>query len=455
MFRRRWSSLPADPVFPSNLTDLGYCIVNDEIRSIENTDYYFKYFSYKNERWNERQRFAFNEAVCRIIREHLTTDLGLRSVPLPLGTPTTSPHVPILVSPSLQDASRVVLIFGESAQELGVISHRVIGRAGGIAKGSMISLVPGLRAQRASAAADDDGGDGASHPPGVVLANCGELWWWPEGGKGLTPQARHGVPMASCVLLGRYHERERNEIEGNRTVWEHVRCVFESVLLGGLAKDGVKVDVIAVGDAADEVEAYLNDDEVWERVGKMMSCLVVVGGMYSSAEFKCEGFAKFMDERARAYVIHNTPVGTPIAGSGGNPRAVGFTSFGCPVYSAGPAAAMTELMLIEVQSSVLQWIQEVATAGEAYKNDVIEVYVDEVQEVDDTWGDYQSDPGKEDDKGEATAADGAVKKKGEKSEKELGPGARDAQGSGHVTGLDKGVQHLELDDSGGGGNDKA
>jgi hypothetical protein len=32
----------------------------DEIRSIEDPDYYFKYFLTKNERWNERQRFAFN-----------------------------------------------------------------------------------------------------------------------------------------------------------------------------------------------------------------------------------------------------------------------------------------------------------------------------------------------------------------------------------------------------------
>lgn len=32
----------------------------DEIRSIENPDYYFKYYLTKNERWNERHRFAFD-----------------------------------------------------------------------------------------------------------------------------------------------------------------------------------------------------------------------------------------------------------------------------------------------------------------------------------------------------------------------------------------------------------
>lgn len=37
-----------------------YINEKDEIRSIENPNYYFKYFISRNERYNERQRFAFN-----------------------------------------------------------------------------------------------------------------------------------------------------------------------------------------------------------------------------------------------------------------------------------------------------------------------------------------------------------------------------------------------------------
>lgn len=33
---------------------------DDEIRSIEDPKSYFKFFLYKNERYNERQRFAMN-----------------------------------------------------------------------------------------------------------------------------------------------------------------------------------------------------------------------------------------------------------------------------------------------------------------------------------------------------------------------------------------------------------
>jgi alanine dehydrogenase len=104
--------------------------------------------------------------------------------------------------------------------------------------------------------------------------------------------------MASAVHLGRYHDAKVNEVPGNRTVREHVRGVFEAVVLlgGGMVSKEAKVDVIALGDTADVVEGYLDDDKVWEKVGRRLGCLVTLGGCYSSKEFKCEGFKRFMAE---------------------------------------------------------------------------------------------------------------------------------------------------------------
>lgn len=62
-------------------------------------------------------------------------------------------------------------------------------------------------------------------------------------------------------------------------------------------------------------------------------------------------------------------------------------------------------MMIETQPSVLNWMQQVAMEGVAYKNDVIEIYGDDVDEVDDTWGEYQSMPIEENGKGEAKTED--------------------------------------------------
>ncbi|KAK4239149.1 hypothetical protein C8A03DRAFT_32764 [Achaetomium macrosporum] len=390
MFRRRWSGLPADPVFAADLKELGYFINDvDEIRSIEDSDYYFKYFLTKNARWNERQRFAFNDAVTKIIRTRLTTTENFTTVPLPLGTPPSQPHVPIMISPKLSSATRVVLLVGEPCQSLGVLAHRVICGRGGITRGSVLGLVQGLKAQQSSAA------DPA--PPGVVLANTGELWWWPEGTRGLTPIERHQVPMSSAVNYGRRHDPKTNEVPGNRTVAEHVKGVFEAVVMGNMLNKEAKVDVIAVGDAADVVEAYLDDDKVWEKVGGRLGCLVVMGGFYSSANFKCEGFRQFMKERARAYIIHHTPLDTPIAGSGGNPGAAAFTSYGCPVYSAGDTK-VTETMLIDAQPAVLSWIQRVALEGDVYKNEEMEIFGEEgtgitAEALDSPWTDAAEENG--------------------------------------------------------------
>jgi hypothetical protein len=276
----------------------------DEIRSIQNPDYYFKYFLTKNERWNERQRFAMNgglnlqaafdqeteplaEAIAKIISSRLDAE-GLTTITLPLGTPKAKPHVPIRISSDLHARStRVVLLFGESAQEFGVLAHRVIGGPGGITKGSVLSFVQALKAQQSSATDPS--------PPGIILTNPGELWWWPEGKRGLTPTGRHSIPFSSAVHYGVYHDPDKNEIPENRTIAEHVACVLESVV-ETLVNKMAKLDVIAIGDVAEAVEEYLNDHAVWERIGHRMNTLVVLGGFYNSANFKCEGFKQFMSE---------------------------------------------------------------------------------------------------------------------------------------------------------------
>ncbi|KAL2158354.1 hypothetical protein VTH06DRAFT_4402 [Thermothelomyces fergusii] len=279
-------------------TLVGYFINDiDEIRSIENHDYYFKYYLTKNERWNERHRFAFDEAVRREIHRRLDAQ-GFTSIPLPLGTPAAEAHVPIRTTPDLAGASRVVLLFGEPCQPLGV--------------------------------------------------------------------------------------------PGNRTVGEHVRTVFEAILGAGLVDEKAKLDVIAVGNTVEEVVNYLDDDEVWGVAGGRLGCMVVLGGCYNAKKFRCEGFTRFVAERARAYVIHHAPLDTPVAGPEGSPDTAGCTSYGCPVFSAG-AAKETETMLIEAQPAVLKWMQEVAMEGEAYKNPVVEISGDSdggvtAEEANSWWG---------------------------------------------------------------------
>ncbi|RYP20002.1 hypothetical protein DL765_003051 [Monosporascus sp. GIB2] len=397
MFRRKWSGLPADPAFPSDLKKLGYFInEDDEVRSIENPDYYFKYFLSRNERYNERQRFAMNQALEEEIHKRLT-NLGLEKIPLPLGTPTTAddgttttttaPHVPIFVSADIAQKSRVVLIFGESFQDLGVLAHRVVGGPGGVNKGSMVSIVYSLQQQRSSPA------DAAA--PGVILANTGQLLWCPSAGRVLTRHAFDAAPMKSAVHEGRLVDEHRNRVPGNRGVAEHVRYVFESVVPAFVdARKEAQIDVVAVGDAAEAVERYLDGEAVWARWRNRVSCFANVGGYYPTWELKCEGFKQFLRDKARSYVPSLEPLNTALSGPDGNPHTATFTALGSPVFSGG-TPHFTELLLVEGGSAVLDFLQEVALSHSSadYRNPEFHVTYRDLRaedQEDEDWSNWRS-----------------------------------------------------------------
>lgn len=267
-------------------------------------------------RHNDCQRFAFNTAVeLQLIHPRLEA-LGLTKLPLPLGTPTTEPHVPIFVSPDLKSKKRIVLIVGESEQELGVIAHRVIGGAGGVDKGSMVHIAKALlqnghdqnkhQAEDGNHADDTTGGDDPG--PGIILANTGELWWWPKGGRGLTPRGAQGAPMRSAVHWGRFRDdgaqggASPNTVPRNGSPAAHVRCVFEQVVGNTdlVAADAV-VQVVGVGDGATAVQRVLDAD--WERFGGRVGCLAMCGGGLDAGSLRDDGFKKFLREVSLSFPV--------------------------------------------------------------------------------------------------------------------------------------------------------
>ncbi|KAJ9155322.1 Arb2 domain-containing protein [Pleurostoma richardsiae] len=398
MFRRRWSGLPEDPTFPTDLKELGYFVNDeDEVRSIADPKFYFKYLLSRNERWNDRQRFAFNGAVVDLIQARLEAQ-GLTKVFLPFDDDaktrseatdpekqngTTSalqrPRVPIFASVDIATKSRVVLIFGETAQELGVLAHRVASGPGGVAKGSMVSVVSSILGQRST---PED-----PSPPGVVLANTGELWWWPEGGRALSDRMRQGAPMRSAVHLGRFYDPASNAVPRNETPARHVEYVFEEVV-PRMVNPEAKIDVIGVGDAAELVEEYLNDDERWEVLGPRLNSLTIVGGFFDKDQIKCGGFRKFLAKRARAYVSSDEPLDHPLSGPEGNPKTSTFTDYGCSVFSSGERY-LSEMLFIGAQSAVLPWIEEVAITPNYTNPEIIVTFQDEDVEQDE----QESTPG--------------------------------------------------------------
>ncbi|KAK8024110.1 hypothetical protein PG993_012176 [Apiospora rasikravindrae] len=366
MFRRLWSGLPKDPEFPSDLEGLGYFInEKDEIRSNENPDNYFKFFLTRNPRHNERQRYAMNESCEKEVHTRLEA-LGLEKVLLPLGTASSSePHVPIFASADLKTKSRVVLIFGETFQDLGVLAHR----------SPVLKTTP---------------------PPGIIIANLGQLIWSPELKRPLCQVSAEAAPMPSAVHGGMLITDEKNRVAENRTAKDHVRYIFEKVVPAYTRADAA-LDIIGLGDGADIVEDYLDWGVTWARLQGRVRCFAILGGFQSVDEMQCDSFKTFLREKACAWVIASDPLGTLISGPDGNPHTTTFTRHGCPVYSGGEPYYI-ECLLIKARTAVLDWLQSVAFTpkGSAhYMNPAVEcTYADEKlpASMDPDWSKWQNAP---------------------------------------------------------------
>jgi hypothetical protein len=189
------------------------------------------------------------------------------------------------MSADIASKSRVVIIFGETHQDLGVLAHRVLGGKGGINAGSLLTAVKTLQAQRCSSS--------DASAPGIVLANMGELLWWPEGRRTLSAWAFDWAPMRSAAHKGNHVDANVNRVRGNETTRAHVKYIFEKVV-PRFVRDDAGLDVVGLGDGADVVTSYLNCASVWERVSGRISCFATVGGTFPEWDVKCAGLREFL-----------------------------------------------------------------------------------------------------------------------------------------------------------------
>jgi hypothetical protein len=218
-----------------------------------------------------------------IIHQRLVAE-GLDKVTLPLGTPTPEPHVPVFATPNLRSKSRVVIFFGEPIQALGILAGRVANGPGGINKGSMVSVVRELQNQVSSTT--------DTSPPGIVIANPGELYWWPEGSRTLTVKNSASIPLPSLVHAGQRHVAELNGARGHETPEKHVKSVFET--LRGMMADGTKINVLAVGQSCELITMFLDELENWRVWQDSLDAMLLLGSVYPVDGVQNEEFRKFL-----------------------------------------------------------------------------------------------------------------------------------------------------------------
>lgn len=173
-------------------------------------------------------------------------DLGLQTLRLPIGSTETTPHVPILITPSIFTSKRIIVVFGEPTQDLGIWAYRTIGSKT-INAGSAVDFTKEvLRA--------DKGQDA----PGLIIANLGQLVWYCRGQKAVSLATWEALPRESAVLPS-YKITRRNIIPQNKSWGEHVSYVFSEVL-DKMIPQTAKIDIIGVAEGCIGTVDYLSEN---------------------------------------------------------------------------------------------------------------------------------------------------------------------------------------------------
>ncbi|KAI4227002.1 MAG: hypothetical protein L6R36_002748 [Xanthoria steineri] len=319
MYRLHESALPADFQFPADLEKLGYVINDrDQVRSLKNPEQEFNFFISKNERMNVVNREAHHTCIRSNIQARvLESSMNLTN--LPLGTPTTKPHIPIYTSTNIATCDRLIVYIGESWQDLGVFAWRTIGQES-IAAGSILDFIHTIQST-------------SSDNPGILIANTGQLLWYRGGGRAVTQTTWMALPRQWAVSPPMEIDEEKNRVSGNRDPQEHVASIFNDVIPRMCKKD-VTIDVIGMGDGGPIVAEYLKANwNTWK--GQVRAAAIGSGPMWQGEKLGEGEFKKFWEEHTRAYLQSDEPVGTSLTGR---------EDFGCNCYSAGQNEVLERVM---------------------------------------------------------------------------------------------------------------
>jgi len=211
-------------------------------------------------------------------------DLGLDTVRLPLGAEENEPHIPILVSSKIFEKKRIIILFYEHTQDLGVFAYRVIGGRGGINAGSAVDFVKHIQSL------SGPNGEGS---PGIILANLGQLRWWRHGKKAVTHTSWYSLPQKSAVSGAHRFDVVKNTVPYNRNTAEHVAYIFNRVVQDLLAPDAM-LEVIAVSVGAVEVVDFLNNPKNWEVMEPRLTALALVATFHRGDDISNPWFAEWL-----------------------------------------------------------------------------------------------------------------------------------------------------------------
>ncbi|KAE8390225.1 hypothetical protein ETB97_005554 [Aspergillus alliaceus] len=350
MFVYRREDLPSEPEFPADLRKLGYFINDkDQIRKISDSKQEFQYKISKNERVNEVQREAMNECIRKIVTSRLC-ELNFATLHLPLAAKLTEPHVPIMVSSNLSTATRIIVVFGEPIQDLGIWAYRSVGKDG-VNAGSAVSFAKAVLHPKSKQEGTNGNSDKKEGNTALILANTGQLLWHCGARRPMTLASWIAYPRPSAVDPQLMMTR-RNIIPNNGNWFEHIASVFQEILAdrGRLVREDATIDIVGVADGGQGVIRYLADH--WEAWRPYISAIALTNPLHSIdvelavTDETSASFLAFVSSRCRAYVISDEPQGFLVPGA---------RRHGCNCYSSGERQHI-ECIMPRAWEHILEWL---------------------------------------------------------------------------------------------------
>ena len=161
-------------------------------------------------------------------------------------------------------------------QDLGIFAYRIIGQES-ISSGSALDFTHDIQSSK-------DGSDTA-----IVIANLGQLCWYRRGQRATTMTSWNALPRKTGVSGPMRIDSVKNHVPGNEDVKAHVKSVFEAV--AKVARDDVVIDVIGIGDGAEEAVEYLDQNwGTWEGTVRAicvgMGFVWTVGSLLQNEKFR-------------------------------------------------------------------------------------------------------------------------------------------------------------------------
>lgn len=210
--------------------------------------------------------------------------LGLNKVRIPLGATETEAHIPILISSDIAKKKRVIILFYEHCQDLGIFAYRIVGGRGGINEGSAVNFVKYIKSLS---------GPDSPDSPGIILANLGQLKWWRRGRRAVTHTTWFSLPQKNAVSGPIRFDAVKNTVPGNRNTAEHVAYIFDTVVKELVASEAM-LEVIGVSVGAVDVVEYLNKPQNWESMQPRMTAVALVATFHQVDDITNPSFAEWL-----------------------------------------------------------------------------------------------------------------------------------------------------------------